>query len=41
LSNRPDVPYVPTPQTVVEKMLESAQVGPEDVVYDLGAGDGG
>jgi len=34
------VPYVPTPQTVVEKMLESAQVGPEDVVYDLGAGDG-
>jgi precorrin-6B methylase 2 len=40
LSSRPDVPYVPTPQTVVEKMLESARVGPEDVVYDLGAGDG-
>lgn len=32
--------YVPTPQDVVEKMLETAGVGKEDVVYDLGSGDG-
>ena len=35
-----DVPFVPTPERVVEKMLEVAQVGPKDVVYDLGSGDG-
>jgi ribosomal protein L11 methylase PrmA len=35
-----DVPYVPTPQTVVDKMLEVAAVGKDDVVYDLGSGDG-
>jgi len=35
-----DVPYVPTPQEVVTHMLKLAQVGPNDVVYDLGAGDG-
>jgi SAM-dependent methyltransferase len=34
------VPYVPTPQDVVEKMLDLAQVKPDDVVYDLGSGDG-
>lgn len=33
-------PYVPTPQLVVERMLELAKVGPNDVVYDLGSGDG-
>jgi len=33
-------PYVPTPQYVVEKMLELAQVTSSDVVYDLGCGDG-
>lgn len=33
-------PYVPTPQDVVEKMLELAAVGSGDVVYDLGCGDG-
>jgi ubiquinone/menaquinone biosynthesis C-methylase UbiE len=33
-------PYVPTPQQVVEKMLELAQVTSKDVVYDLGCGDG-
>lgn len=33
-------PYVPTPHEVVEKMLELAQVGASDVVYDLGSGDG-
>jgi ubiquinone/menaquinone biosynthesis C-methylase UbiE len=35
-----DVPFVPSPNPVVEKMLEMAQVGPKDVVYDLGSGDG-
>jgi len=36
----PDVIYVPTPQTVVDAMLEVAQVKGTDVVYDLGSGDG-
>ena len=36
----PDVVYVPTPQPVVEAMLELAQVKRTDVVYDLGSGDG-
>ena len=35
-----DVPYVPTPQSVVDKMLDLAKVGKNDVVYDLGCGDG-
>ena len=35
-----DVPFVPTPERVVAKMLEVAKVGPRDVVYDLGSGDG-
>jgi SAM-dependent methyltransferase len=35
-----DVPYVPTPQPVVDEMLKLAQVKKEDVVYDLGCGDG-
>jgi len=33
-------PYVPTPADVVERMLTLARVGPNDVVYDLGCGDG-
>jgi SAM-dependent methyltransferase len=33
-------PYVPTPQDVVERMLELAGVTRDDVVYDLGCGDG-
>lgn len=37
---KPEVPYVPTPYAVVDVMLELADVGPEDVVYDLGSGDG-
>src|SRR3954463_2828477 len=36
----PDVIFVPTPNEVVDKMLELAKVGPKDVVYDLGCGDG-
>jgi len=35
-----DAPYVSTPQPVVEEMLAFAKVGPQDVVYDLGCGDG-
>ncbi|HZS50287.1 MAG TPA: methyltransferase domain-containing protein [Bryobacterales bacterium] len=35
-----DVPFVPTPQEVVEAMLKLAQVKSTDVVYDLGCGDG-
>ena len=36
----PDVVYVPTPNDVVAKMLELAKVQRDDVVYDLGCGDG-
>jgi SAM-dependent methyltransferase len=35
-----DVPYVPTPQVVVDEMLRLANVGPDDFVIDLGCGDG-
>jgi tRNA G37 N-methylase Trm5 len=35
-----EVPYVPTPNNVVEEMLKVANVGKDDVVYDLGCGDG-
>jgi protein-L-isoaspartate O-methyltransferase len=34
------VPFVPTPLAVAQKMLEVAKVQPDDVVYDLGSGDG-
>jgi precorrin-6B methylase 2 len=37
---RPDVIFVPTPPEVVAKMLELAKVTKDDVVYDLGCGDG-
>jgi SAM-dependent methyltransferase len=33
-------PYVPTPQEVVDRMLQLAEVTASDVVYDLGCGDG-
>lgn len=39
-AHAPDVPFVPTPQTIVEEMLALANVGPNDVVFDLGSGDG-
>ncbi len=35
-----DVAYVGTPQRVLERMLEIAEVSEDDVVYDLGSGDG-
>ncbi len=35
-----DVLWLPTPEALVERMLTMAQVGPGDVVYDLGSGDG-
>jgi SAM-dependent methyltransferase len=36
----PDIYFVPTRQAVVGEMLRLARVGPDDVVYDLGSGDG-
>ena len=33
-------PYLPTPTDVVDRMLKLASIGPRDVVYDLGSGDG-
>ena len=35
-----DVPYVTTPQNVVDAMLALAGIGPDDVLLDLGSGDG-
>ena len=35
-----DVPWVPTPDVLVDKMLEMAAVTPDDLVIDLGSGDG-
>ncbi|MEM0979669.1 MAG: class I SAM-dependent methyltransferase [Cyanobacteria bacterium P01_H01_bin.58] len=37
---RPDIAYIPTPEDVVDALLDLAQVGPEDILYDLGCGDG-
>ncbi len=37
---KPDIFYVPTPYDVVDAMLVVANVGPSDIVYDLGSGDG-
>jgi cyclopropane fatty-acyl-phospholipid synthase-like methyltransferase len=35
-----EIPFVPTPIEVIDKMLEMAEVQKSDVVYDLGSGDG-
>ena len=35
-----EVPYIKTPQVVVDKMLDLAQVGADDYLIDLGSGDG-
>ncbi len=39
-SRIPDVVYIPTPEDVVDRMLRLAAVTKDDVVYDLGCGDG-
>jgi len=39
-TRKPDVIFVPTPQEVVDKMLEMAEIKTGDVLYDLGCGDG-
>jgi SAM-dependent methyltransferase len=33
-------PYIPTPQVIVDKMLEAARIKAGETVYDLGSGDG-
>ena len=38
--HEPDVPYVPTPQEVVDEMLKLANIQKGDILYDLGCGDG-
>lgn len=38
--NGPSVPYVPTPQTVVDRMLAMGRVTAQDYLIDLGSGDG-
>lgn len=40
IAQKLDVVYVPTPQVVVDKMLDMANVGPGDYLIDLGSGDG-
>ena len=40
LEKDPEVPYVPTHERVVAEMLKVATVGKNDVLYDLGSGDG-
>jgi protein-L-isoaspartate O-methyltransferase len=40
LGERNLAPFVPSPPDVVDRMLTLAKVGPGDVVYDLGCGDG-
>ena len=39
-TRKPDVFYAPTPQDVVDAMLKLARVTAQDVIYDLGSGDG-
>ncbi|MEQ1775335.1 MAG: methyltransferase domain-containing protein [Burkholderiales bacterium] len=39
-AQEPRVPYVPTPQVVVDRMLQMAKVGANDYLIDLGSGDG-
>jgi SAM-dependent methyltransferase len=40
VANVPDIEYVPTPQIVVDKMVEVMNLTKDDVLYDLGCGDG-
>ena len=40
LKKKPEVPYVPSHEKVVAAMLKVAKVGKNDILYDLGCGDG-
>ena len=40
LKKKPEVPYVPSHEKVVAAMLKVAKVGKNDILYDLGSGDG-
>jgi len=40
LDKTPEVPFVPTRERVVDEMLKVAKVGKNDILYDLGSGDG-
>jgi SAM-dependent methyltransferase len=40
LEKKSEVPYMPTHEKVVAEMLKMAKVGKDDIVYDLGSGDG-
>jgi SAM-dependent methyltransferase len=40
LEKKPEVPYMPTHEKVVAEMLKIAKVGKNDILYDLGSGDG-
>jgi protein-L-isoaspartate O-methyltransferase len=40
IRSQDEIPFVPTPMEVVDRMLEIAEVKQGDVVYDLGSGDG-
>lgn len=40
LEKEPEVPYVPTHEKIVAEMLKVAKVGKNDILYDLGSGDG-
>jgi SAM-dependent methyltransferase len=37
---KPDIGFIPTPPVMVEAMVQLAEVSADDVVYDLGCGDG-
>jgi len=39
-SSQEPIPFVPTPMAVVDQMLELAEIKKDDLVYDLGSGDG-
>ncbi|HEY9881620.1 MAG TPA: methyltransferase domain-containing protein [Leptolyngbyaceae cyanobacterium] len=39
-ASKPDIAFIPTPADAIEAMLELAAVTSEDVLYDLGCGDG-
>ncbi|MBD1822485.1 class I SAM-dependent methyltransferase [Cyanobacteria bacterium FACHB-DQ100] len=40
MPRRPDIAFIPTPQSAIETLLETLQVNRSDVIYDLGCGDG-